>query len=220
MGLATTSRGARAPPVCSCSGRVIGGSSPLGRPALPAQRARRGAACRASKDDDSMDPMPGLDPSLERAVPSEQRPVNELKSLKQANLYSWATLEFDQYVQRLALVFIFFGGFVGGPIAYQSFDPTKYPVEFVLASCTGALLVVAATVIRIYLGWAYINDRLMSAAVPYEETGWYVYHCLSKAALRRSDGCLYNRWLVGGKNSQRTEKSSLTLTSLPARLIN
>ena len=31
----------------------------------------------------------GLDPALERAVPPEQRPVNELKQLRQTTLYSW-----------------------------------------------------------------------------------------------------------------------------------
>lgn len=34
----------------------------------------------------------GLDPSLEMAVPSEQRPVNELASLRQSALYSWVRL--------------------------------------------------------------------------------------------------------------------------------
>ena len=27
--------------------------------------------------------------------------------------------------------------------------------------------------LRIYLGWSYVGDRLLSAAVEYEETGWY-----------------------------------------------
>lgn len=31
----------------------------------------------------------GLDPALERAVPADQRPVNELKQLRQTTLYSW-----------------------------------------------------------------------------------------------------------------------------------
>lgn len=35
----------------------------------------------------------------------------------------------------------------------------------------GSLVVVAIVVLRIYLGWSYIGDRLMSAAVEYEETG-------------------------------------------------
>ena len=28
-------------------------------------------------------------------------------------------------------------------------------------------------VVRIYLGWNYVGTRLMSAAIEYEETGWY-----------------------------------------------
>ena len=45
--------------------------------------------------------------------------------------------------------------------------------QFVLSGATGALAVVAVAVIRIYLGWAYVGNRLLSAAVDYEETGWY-----------------------------------------------
>ena len=41
-----------------------------------------------------------------------------------------------------------------------------------VAGCLGSLIVVALLVLRIYLGWAYVGDRLLSAAVPYEETGW------------------------------------------------
>lgn len=33
----------------------------------------------------------GLDPTLELAVPSDQRPVNELKQLKNGQLYSWVS---------------------------------------------------------------------------------------------------------------------------------
>lgn len=47
------------------------------------------------------------------------------------------------------------------------------PIEFVVSASIGALLVVAVAVLRIYLGWAYVGDRLLSAAVEYEETGWY-----------------------------------------------
>lgn len=27
--------------------------------------------------------------------------------------------------------------------------------------------------VRLYLGWAYVAHRLLSAAIPYEESGWY-----------------------------------------------
>ena len=41
-----------------------------------------------------------------------------------------------------------------------------------MSGTLGALAVVAAAVVRIYLGWAYVGNRLLSAAVEYEETGW------------------------------------------------
>ena len=46
-------------------------------------------------------------------------------------------------------------------------------MAFALAASTGGLLVVALATLRIYLGWAYVGDRLLSATVAYEETGWY-----------------------------------------------
>jgi hypothetical protein len=30
----------------------------------------------------------------------------------------------------------------------------------------------AFQIIRIYLGWSYVGNRLLSASVAYEETGW------------------------------------------------
>lgn len=31
---------------------------------------------------------------------------------------------------------------------------------------------VVVALVRVYLGWAYVGDRLLSAVVEYEETGW------------------------------------------------
>lgn len=31
---------------------------------------------------------------------------------------------------------------------------------------------VVIALVRVYLGWAYVGDRLLSAVVEYEETGW------------------------------------------------
>lgn len=115
----------------------------------------------------------GLDPYLEVAVPRDQRPINQLAELKSDPLYSWGSLGLGEYVKRLVGVYAFFFGLIGGPIAYQTFEPLEQPIEWFLSGSTGALLVVAVVVIRIYLGWAYVGDRLLSAAVPYEETGWY-----------------------------------------------
>lgn len=99
--------------------------------------------------------------------------MNELQQLKESSLYSWATLEPSQYLRRLGLLWLFFFSLVGGPIAYQTFDPLQQPLEFFLSGATGAFVVVAIAVVRIYLGWSYVGNRLLSASIPYEETGWY-----------------------------------------------
>lgn len=53
--------------------------------------------------------------------------------------------------------------------------------EFLLSGALGAGFVVSLAVIRIYLGWSYVGNRLLSAAVAYEETGWYeiMHPCLA-----------------------------------------
>lgn len=118
-------------------------------------------------------PGGGLDPSLEAAVPIEQRPHVELQQLKKAALYAWATLDEQAYARRLATIFAFFFLFVGAPVAYQTFDPLVDPAAFALSGAVGSLVVVAAAAARVYLGWRYVGDRLLSAAYPYEESGWY-----------------------------------------------
>lgn len=115
----------------------------------------------------------GLNPDLEQPVPTEQRPVNELAALRETWLYSWARLETPSYLIRLGAVWLGFFALVAGPIAFQTFDPSKQPAEWMMSGTLGALAVVAAAVVRIYLGWAYVGNRLLSAAVEYEETGWY-----------------------------------------------
>lgn len=110
---------------------------------------------------------------LERAVPKDQRPINELQQLKEDLLYSWGSLDSQDYIIRLAGIAVFFGGFVGGPIASQSWAFDKHPAEWLISVAVGSLIIVALVVIRIFLGWSYVSDRLLSATYPYEETGWY-----------------------------------------------
>ena len=68
------------------------------------------------------------------------------------------------------------------------------PVQFMLSGTTGALAVVALAILRIYLGWAYVGNRLLSAAVDYEESGW----C---ASAREASGTL-SRHAMGGESRQ------------------
>uniref|UniRef100_A0A0E0KFF7 DUF1230 family protein n=1 Tax=Oryza punctata TaxID=4537 RepID=A0A0E0KFF7_ORYPU len=116
---------------------------------------------------------PSWDPGLEIQVPFEQRPVNEYSALKDSVLYSWAELSPGSFFLRLGSLWLITFTVLAAPIAAASFSPGKDPLKFMLAAGIGTLLLVSLVVLRIYLGWSYVGDRLLSAVVPYEETGWY-----------------------------------------------
>lgn len=46
-------------------------------------------------------------------------------------------------------------------------------VRALVAAASSGVVVVTLVVVRMYLGWAYVGNRLLSATVEYEETGWY-----------------------------------------------
>ncbi|KAJ4826652.1 Protein CONSERVED IN THE GREEN LINEAGE AND DIATOMS 27, chloroplastic [Turnera subulata] len=127
-------------------------------------------------------PGQSWDPGLEIEVPFEQRPVNEYSSLKEGPLYSWGDLGPGPFFVRLGGLWLTTFTVLGVPIAAASFNPSKFfpafsnfqePLKFVLAAGTGTLFLVSLIVLRIYLGWSYVGDRLLSAVIPYEESGWY-----------------------------------------------
>ncbi|XP_009793199.1 protein CONSERVED IN THE GREEN LINEAGE AND DIATOMS 27, chloroplastic isoform X1 [Nicotiana tabacum] len=146
-------------------------------PDKPTILCRRNISARALKDEmnGNGSGLPGKswDPGLEIEVPFEQRPVNEYSSLKDEGLYSWAELGPGSFFIRLGGLWLVTFTVLGAPIAAASFNPSKDPLRFLLAASTGTLFLVALTVLRIYLGWSYVGDRLLSAVIPYEETGWY-----------------------------------------------
>ncbi|XP_015901627.2 protein CONSERVED IN THE GREEN LINEAGE AND DIATOMS 27, chloroplastic [Ziziphus jujuba] len=113
------------------------------------------------------------DPGMEIEVPFEQRPVNEYSSLKDGTLYSWGDLGPGPLFLRLGGLWLVTFTVLGVPIAAASFNPSREPLRFVLAAGTGTLFLVSLIVLRIYLGWSYVGDRLLSAVIPYEESGWY-----------------------------------------------
>nr|CAD1832394.1 unnamed protein product [Ananas comosus var. bracteatus] len=88
-------------------------------------------------------------------------------------LYSWAELRPRSFFLRLGGLWLVTFTVLGAPIAAASFNPSKDPLKFILAAGIGTLLLVSLVVLRIYLGWSYVGDRLLSAVIPYEETGWY-----------------------------------------------
>ncbi|WP_404788279.1 CGLD27 family protein [Altericista sp. CCNU0014] len=105
-------------------------------------------------------------------VPADQRPINEYKSLQESWFFGWSSADFKTFIVRLGCL----GGtsgFIAGPIAAASFDPTEAFGRFFLAASGGIILLVSLILLRLYLGWAYVYRRLHCETVDYEETGWY-----------------------------------------------
>ncbi|XP_022149445.1 uncharacterized protein LOC111017873 [Momordica charantia] len=170
---------------CGClirSGRDVRGGFGYGSSWVIRLRGNRrlspGVSAKALKDDQrdgggGRFPGRSWDPGLEIEVPFEQRPVNEYSSLKDSALYSWGELGTGPFFLRLGGLWLASFTLLGVPIAAASFNPSREPLRFVLAAGIGTLLLVSLIVLRIYLGWSYVGDRLLSAVIPYEESGWY-----------------------------------------------
>lgn len=105
-------------------------------------------------------------------VPVEQQPLQEYQSLQESCFFRWATLEDQAYLkQGLSLGSIF--GLLAAPFVATSFSLTESWSQLVLTLgvvVTGILLLL---VVRLYLGWSYVCDRLLREKIFYEETGWY-----------------------------------------------
>ncbi|KAI3792767.1 hypothetical protein L2E82_06657 [Cichorium intybus] len=107
-------------------------------------------------------------------VPPEQQPINEYQSLCTSSPFSWASGDFVEYCSRLLATGAGFAMFVGLPVSwYGSVGVGWEPIQRILGALCSGILVVTLAVVRMYLGWAYVGNRLLSATVEYEETGWY-----------------------------------------------
>jgi len=105
-------------------------------------------------------------------VPYEQQPLNEYEELKTSWPFSYCTLELQTYLTKIAWLWGL-SWIVAGPVAAASFAPHKHPDKFILSGSLGASIGVTLALIRLYLGWSYIRQRLVSPTIFYEESGWY-----------------------------------------------
>ncbi|KAL9330721.1 hypothetical protein ACSQ67_000331 [Phaseolus vulgaris] len=113
-------------------------------------------------------------PQTNCPVPLEQQPINEYHSLSTSFPFSWAALDAVEYASRLFVTGTSFALLVGLPVAwFGSAGAQAEPVKRLLCAASSGLFAVTLAVVRMYLGWAYVGNRLLSATVEYEETGWY-----------------------------------------------
>ncbi|MBD2625678.1 CGLD27 family protein [Trichormus variabilis] len=105
-------------------------------------------------------------------VPTEQQPLNEYEELKNSWLFRDSILSRRGYLTKIFWIWGW-SWLVAGPVAAASFPPHKYIVHFLLCGAAAASLGVVLVLVRLYLGWYYVRDRLYSPTVFYEESGWY-----------------------------------------------
>ncbi|MBK1987491.1 CGLD27 family protein [Sphaerospermopsis aphanizomenoides BCCUSP55] len=105
-------------------------------------------------------------------VPTEQQPLNEYEELKNSWLFRDTTLRWPDYLTKIFWIWGW-SWFVAGPVAAASFPPQKQFVHFMLCGSAAASMGVVLLLVRLYLGWFYVRDRLYSSTVFYEESGWY-----------------------------------------------
>jgi len=105
-------------------------------------------------------------------VPTEQQPLNEYEELKTSWLFRDCALNWREQITKMLWIWSL-SWVVAGPVAAASFPPHKHIAQYILCGAAGASIGVVLTLVRLYLGWFYVSDRLFSPTVFYEESGWY-----------------------------------------------
>lgn len=136
-------------------------------------RARGRSVVASASDDETGSLLDELDADQRCPVPKDQRPASQLAELQDSLLLGWGGKELGGYVARLGALGSFFYFVLAYPIASYSYDPSTQPFETVVCALTGSFVAVAVFALLIYNNWSYVRDRLLSATVEYEETGWY-----------------------------------------------
>ena len=129
---------------------------------------------------------PSISPSFPSAtscpVPRAQQPAVEYENLRASAIFSSASLPLPGFVLRCSVVFFVTLVALGFPIASETYlspgasssaPSTVRFLQALLAGGAGSATVVALLLLRLYFGWGYVGNRLLSASVIYEESGWY-----------------------------------------------
>lgn len=105
-------------------------------------------------------------------VPEEQQPIKEYQQLQQSWFFAIALANWFGFGRKL--IWIWLGHWIiSAPLTDAVFPFRKYPLQFALCGSAGSILGVVLILLRLYLAWRYIRDRLYTDTVIYEESGWY-----------------------------------------------
>ena len=127
-------------------------------------RAQQSSSSSSSLLDDAIDACP---------VPMDQRPSSQLKEVAEGIVSGWGGLDGKSYALRLTILCGFFFTVIAYPIASETYNPEIQWTEAHVAAMLGSLVAVTAITLTIHNSWDYVRNRLLSATIEYEETGWY-----------------------------------------------
>ena len=105
-------------------------------------------------------------------VPSNQRPLNEFNSIRNSWIISWPFLKRSIFYRKLVLSWFLITP-ISFTISYGSDYLKNNIFDLTFVSFTASLLFPILLLIRQWLSWVYIYNRLNSETIEYEESGWY-----------------------------------------------
>ncbi len=105
-------------------------------------------------------------------VPKDQQPLNEYVELKEAFFYRWAKLGRSQYLRVLFLMWLGIT-IIFSPVAISIQSPSRHLWQFVCVATIGGAIGLILPVLLLLSGWSHVKQRLDSAEIFYEESGWY-----------------------------------------------
>lgn len=115
--------------------------------------------------------LPCLD-DIACPVPPEQQPLREYEQLLRSWFFSWPSGPASALVRPLAVAWVL-ALLPALLVASGSYALRHRPLPLLLAALVVSLLLPLLLLVRQWLGWSYVRQRLVSERVEYEESGWY-----------------------------------------------
>jgi len=120
-------------------------------------------------------------------VPPEQRPLQEYQQLCNSWFFAWPSNDLVGLLRPLAISWLLLLPLTM-IVATGSWSLRSDPAKLVLLAALAATALPGLLLGRQWLGWSYVQRRLLSDSVDYEESGWYDGHVWPKPlAWRQQD---------------------------------
>lgn len=115
--------------------------------------------------------LPCLD-DIACPVPAEQQPLREYQQLLDSWFFAWPSSSSAGLLRPLAVAWML-ALLPALLVASGSYALRHRPLPLLLAALVVALLLPLLLLVRQWLGWSYVRQRLVRERVDYEESGWY-----------------------------------------------